>query len=168
MLALPLVFTLQRRRLAISAVLALVCLALSACGAAANQSTGEMSMSTTPPTQAITVATDHATYSPATPIIVTLTNRRQASVFSADHQSLCAIVTLQRQTHDAWAIERPCRLMSPTRIIEVATGTTQITLAPGDTPWPTGAYRVVFQYIATRGDDMAAATTVTSATFTVA
>lgn len=124
-------------------------------------------MSTTPPTQAVSLTTDHASYSPTTAIMVTITNRRQASVYSMDHQSLCAIVTLERQMDATWVTQRPCQLMIATRIVEVAPGTTQITLAPGDAPWPAGAYRVVFHYGVTKGDDMSGLA-VESAQFTVA
>lgn len=166
MFARPAVSIWRRHALAWIA-LCLVSLAVAACGATAGGSTGGTPVSTTPPTQAVSLATDHASYSPTTSIVVTITNRRQASVYSMDHQSLCAIVTLELQINGAWVTQRPCKLMIATRIVEVAPGTTQITLAPGDTPWPVGAYRLVFHYGVSKGDDMSGLA-VESAQFTVA
>lgn len=151
-------------------VLIALCLALlgaPACTQSASQPGGGTSVSTTPPTQAVVLTTDQSSYSPSSTIVVTITNRRQVSVFSMDHQSLCAVITLERLAETAWAPQRPCRLMSPTRIVEVVAGTTQITLAPGDAPWLVGTYRVVFHYALERGGDMSGAM-VESAQFTVA
>lgn len=152
----------------VQCLVGLACLVVSACGASAGRTVGGTPMSTTPPMQAVSLTTDQASYSPTSTVNVTLANRRQASVFSTDHQSLCAVVTLQRQVDNEWVAQRQCRLMSPTRIVEVAVGTTQITLAPGDTPWPTGAYRVVFHYVVSRQDDMGNGLSVASPIFTVA
>ena len=129
-------------------------------------------MSSVPPTDAITLTTDHALYTTSSTIIVTLINGRSTSIYTFDHQTSCTILTLQRQTASGWQAVGGCAMGRMTMHVEIKAGATmKISLAPSagqihPAPWPAGTYRAVLNY-ALQKQNMAAGTMATSATFTV-
>lgn len=133
---------------------------------------GGTSVSSLPPTNAVTLSSDSRSYTPSSTITVTLTNHRSTSIFTFDHQTSCTIIALQRQTDVGWKIAGECLLESPTRLVEIKAGETmKIALAPSTgtiqaTPWPAGTYRAALQY-ALSGQDMGAGVTVATPTFTI-
>ena len=94
---------------------------------------GGTPVSSVPPTDAITLTTDHASYTTSSTIIVTLINGRSTSIFTFDHQTSCTILTLQRQTTTGWQPRRwLCAGAYDRAASEVKAGATmKITLAPG-------------------------------------
>jgi hypothetical protein len=162
-----------------------VVLMLAACGVPANTagsndalsaastaSSGRTPVTANPPANAVSLSSDHASYTPSSTIIVTLSNTLATSVRTFDHQTSCSIVTLQRQTTSGWSNVGGCALMIATRIVDISAGETRkIALSPGAgqihaTPWPTGMYRVILHY-ALPGQDMSAGNTATTPTFTI-
>ena len=124
------------------------------------------------PAPAMTLATDRATYAPSDAIMVTLINSGPASLYVPDHQTCCTIISLRLQTAHGWQPVGDCKMMTASRIIEVAAGATvRVELKPGAgmmraTPWPPGVYHVALRYTLTpQGGD---AQTLESAEFTVA
>ena len=130
-------------------------------------------MSTQPPTSAVTLSADQTAYSPSSTIIVKLTNNRSTSIFTFDHQTSCTILTLQRQTSSGWQNVGGCALGRATQRVEIKAGETMtITLAPSAgqiraTPWPTGTCRAALHYVLPGQNAGAAGTTVTTATFAI-
>lgn len=143
-----------------------------ALSAASTASSGRTPVSANPPANAVSLRSDHTSYTPSSTIIVTLSNTLATSVRTFDHQTNCTIVTLQRQTTNGWSNVGGCAMMIATRIVEIAAGETRkIALSPGAgqmhaTPWPAGTYRVTVHY-ALPGQDMSALTVVTTPTFTI-
>lgn len=162
-----------------------VVLLLAACGipantsgandalsAASTASPGRTPVTANPPANAVSLSSDHASYTPSSTIIVTLSNTLATSVRTFDHQTNCTIVTLQHQTTTGWTNVGGCAMMIATRIVEISAGETRkITLSPGAgqihaTPWPTGTYRAVLHY-ALPGQDLSAGAVATTPTFTI-
>jgi hypothetical protein len=143
-----------------------------ALSAASTASPGRKPVTANPPANAVSLSSDHASYTPASTIVVTLSNTLATSVRTFDHQTNCTIVTLQRQTTSGWTNVGGCAMMIATRIVEITTGETRkIALSPGAgqihaTPWPAGTYRVVLHY-ALPGQDLSAGTLATTPTFTI-
>lgn len=177
------------RMLALAAALmALVTLALGGCGVTtAGTGTGtETGGTTTPlasptaspvgsatPTGAtivrgsVTVTLGKAQFMPGEAIVVSINNGLPQSIFVADHQTRCSLVTLELQTGSGWRAMAPCLMMTPTGMIEIKSGTTNVQrlLAPSQPPeWPAGTYRVRLAYALQR---LGSATIVYSATFAV-
>lgn len=125
-----------------------------------------------PPTGAITLTTDHASYTTSGTIIVTLINGRSTSIFAFDHQTSCTILTLQRQTSSGWQAVGGCAQGRMTVQVEIKAGATmKITIAPTvgqihPTPWPAGTYRAVLNY-SLQKQEMATGASATTPTFTV-
>lgn len=143
-----------------------------ALSAASTASSGRTPVTANPPANAVSLSSDHASYTPLSTVTVTLSNTLTTSVRTFDHQTNCTIVTLQRQTTSGWSNLGGCATMIATRIVEIAAGETRkIALSPGAgqmhaTPWPTGTYRVIVHY-ALPGQDMSAGNTATTPTFTI-
>ena len=131
-------------------------LVLGGCGVATSGTGGTgATPSTTGGANAVTVSTDKAVYAPGDTIVVTIANNLATSVWAADHQSNCTIVTVERLVGGTWERQNPCLRLSPTRLIEIQAGTVSVQrLSPptqsGVTGWPTGSYRVVFTYLLTQ------------------
>lgn len=139
---------------------------------ASTATSGGTPVSSVPPTNAITLTTDHASYTTSGAIIVTLINGRSTSIFTFDHQTSCTILTLQRQTNSGWQPVGGCAQGRMTVQVEVKAGATmKITLAPTagqihPAPWPAGTYRAVLGY-SLQKQEMATGSTATSPTFTL-
>ena len=163
-------------------------LLLSACGVSttstggAAQGTGTASSTMTPggtnvsttPTDAVALTPDHSTYTASSTIVVTVTNNRDTSIFTFDHQTSCTILVLQRQDASGWKNVGGCAMGIATRRVEIKAGETmKIALAPGAgqihaTPWAAGTYRATVHYTLPGQDVGAAGVTVATPTFTVA
>jgi hypothetical protein len=138
----------------------------------ATATSGGTPVSSVPPTEAITLTTDHASYTTSATIIVTLINGRSASIFTFDHQTSCTILTLQRQTASGWQPVGGCAQGRMTVQVEVKAGANmKITLAPSagqihPAPWPAGTYRAVLNYSLQR-QEMATGSMAASPTFSL-
>ena len=133
---------------------------------------GGTPVSSVPPTNAITLTTDHASYTTSGAIIVTLINGRSTSIFTFDHQTSCTILTLQRQTASGWQPVGGCAQGRMTVQVEIKAGANmKITLAPSagqihPAPWPAGTYRAVLNY-SLQKQEMATGSMAASPTFTL-
>ena len=133
---------------------------------------GGTPVSSVPPTNAITLTTDHASYTTSGTIIVTLINGRSTSIFAFDHQTSCTILTLQRQTASGWQPVGGCSQGRMTVQVEITAGANmKITLAPTagqihPAPWPAGTYRAVLNY-SLQKQEMATGSMAASPTFSL-
>jgi len=124
------------------------------------------------PSDAITLTTDHASYSTSATIIVTLINGRSTSIFTFDHQTSCTILTLQRQTASGWQPVGGCAQGRMTVQVEIQAGANmKITLSPTagqihPAPWPAGTYRAVLNY-SLQKQEMATGSMAASPTFSL-
>jgi hypothetical protein len=109
-------------------------------------------------------------------LTVTVVNGLPAAIQVEDHQSDCTIVTLERQEGSGWRAVATCQLETPTRLLSIPPGATQIvTLKPAGGPqpgtWQAGTYRFALRYSAAEGQASPAAFAPTgivySATFTI-
>jgi hypothetical protein len=129
-------------------------------------------VSSVPPTNAITLTTDHASYTTSATIIVTLINGRSTSIFAFDHQTSCTILTLQRQTASGWQPVGGCAQGRMTVQVEIKAGANmKITLSPSagqihPAPWPAGTYRAVLNY-SLQKQEMATGSMAVSPTFSL-
>jgi hypothetical protein len=133
------------------AALAVMVLGLAACQTVSDRVEGHKESSTataalhiSPTPGQVTVAVDKTHYAPTDTIMVMIFNGLAASVSTTDHQTNCTVVTLERVVNGAWQAEGACRLLTPTRVVQILPGTTTQQL--GSTRWPTGTYRVAFRY----------------------
>lgn len=100
----------------------------------------------------VTVTLDKAAYAPTDPITVYVNNGLAATIDAADHQTACTIITMQQSFDGGWRTVGACRLMTPTRLVQIAAHTTAIVRLGGDpgqlagSPWPAGTYRIQFSY----------------------
>lgn len=100
------------------------------------------------------VTTSRATYRTCDPIQVVIANGLNQTVYAADHQTACTVVTLQEQVGAGWQSIGECKLETPTGLHAIAQGTAVAqTLTPGfgsvggaGRGWPAGTYRVAFAY----------------------
>ncbi len=140
--------------------------------AASTATPGGTPVPSVPPTGAITLTTDHASYTTSGAIIVTLSNHRSTSVFAFDHQTSCTILTLQRQTASGWQAVGGCAQGRMTVQVEIKAGASMsITIAPSagqihPAPWPAGTYRAVLNY-ALQKQEMATGAMAASPMFTI-
>ncbi len=139
------------------AALAVMVLGLAACQAVSDRVDGHKESSTataattattalhlSPTPGRVTVAVDKTHYAPTDTISVMIVNGLATSISTTDHQTNCTVVTLERVVNGAWQAEGACRLLTPTRVVQILPGTTTQQL--GSTRWPTGMYRVAFHY----------------------
>ena len=126
------------------------------------------------PTDAVTLTPDHSSYSASSTITVSVTNHRDTSIFTFDHQTSCTILSLQRQAASGWQNVGGCAMGIAMRRVEIKAGETmKIALSPGAgqihaTPWPAGTYQAVLRYTLSGQSVGAAGVTVATPTFTVA
>ncbi|HEU5439233.1 MAG TPA: hypothetical protein VFU88_08070 [Ktedonobacterales bacterium] len=116
----------------------------------------------------VTVTLGKTRYATGENITVYINNGQSQSIWVANHQTSCSLVTLELQSGSVWREIAPCQLKTPTGLIEIKPGTsnTQHVLAPGrPAAWPTGTYRVRLTYALQR---LGPSTTTYSGTFTVA
>lgn len=116
----------------------------------------------------VTVTLGQARYTTSETITVYINNGLSQSIWVANHQTSCSLVTLELQSSSVWREVAPCQVKTPTGQIEIKPGTsnTQQVLAPGrPAAWPAGTYRVRLTYALQR---LGPSTTIYSGTFTVA
>ncbi|GAC1460273.1 MAG: hypothetical protein PVSMB4_19260 [Ktedonobacterales bacterium] len=141
---------------------------LAGCGLSGASGGGSGTGSPTP--GQVTLATNQQRYAPSEPVVVTVTNGLAVRILAADHQSDCTVVTIERQNDQTWQPQNPCRLMSPTRLIPLDSGSAMtLQLQPpqgtGTAGWTPGTYRIALSYRHSASDE---GTTIYSATFVVA
>ncbi len=87
-------------------------------------------------------------YTTSDTIDVVISNGLSMAIAASDHQSSCTVVTIQREVNGAWQNVESCRLMTPTRLVEIQSGAmlTQQLAPPSSSGWPAGTYRVAFRY----------------------
>ena len=101
----------------------------------------------------VSVTLDKSQYSSGETILVSIQNGLATSIMVPDHQTNCTTVSLQMQTAGGgWMTVNPCRLMTVTRLHEIAAGATiMVHLIPAaqssaSTTWMPGTYRVAIRY----------------------
>jgi hypothetical protein len=111
----------------------------------------------TPATQPVSTATatpggvrlllDKSAYAPGDNVQVTIENGLSVSIKVTDHHTDCTYVVLQQQQADSWQPIGLCKLMTPTRLVDLAAGsvTPQKIGAPTG-PNAAGTYRVMLLY----------------------
>lgn len=106
----------------------------------------------------VTLAVDRQRYTAGDTITVTIHNGLSATIWAADHQTSCTIVTAERLADGQWHAMAACRLMTPTRLVPLPAGsdTVQLLRVQGSAlsgTWQAGTYRVTLTYSA--GDEFA-------------
>ena len=145
-----------------------LCLAIGACGVSTSAQPGTKAASTrissltpfpsasagvaltvTPVHGVVTVSLDKAHYHSGDLAIVTVTNGLAQSISTTDHKSSCSIVQLEQQVNGSWQAVEPCRLQTPTLVVDLAKGSvTEQKIGIPSTP---ATYRVTLSY--TGGDE---------------
>jgi hypothetical protein len=107
----------------------------------------------------VTLALDKTSYAPGNTAIVTIGNGLSTKIVVSDHHTDCTYVQLQQQVAGAWQVVGECKLMTPTRLVGLAAGssTSQKIVIPSGAQ-AAGIYRVALTY---------SNTTTYSTTFTV-
>ena len=83
-------------------------------------------------------------------IVLTLNNQTGQTILFSDHLTDCTVVLLQMQSANigTWQAVAPCRLMTPTRLLSLASGKAlTIKLVPPGGRWVSGLYRSLMSYI---------------------
>lgn len=145
-----------------------LCLALGACGVSTSAQPGAEAASTrtisltpfpsatagaaskvTPVPGVVTVSLDKAQYHSGALAIVAVANGLAQSISTTDHKSSCSIVQLEQQVNGSWQAVEPCRLQTPTLVVELAQGSViEQKIGIPSTP---ATYRVTLSY--TGGDE---------------
>jgi hypothetical protein len=160
-----------------------LCGLLAACGVTSSSGQGEGTTIAGTPTQiarstagtqpaSTTTATpggvrlllDKSAYAPGDKILVSIENGLSVSIKVTDHHTDCTYVVLQQQQAGSWQAIGLCKLMTPTRLVDLAAGsvTPQTISLPAD-PNAVGTYRVMLLYGASGSEG----NVVYSSTFTV-
>lgn len=158
-------------RLALGALAALFALGAAGCGAltgpSANGTSGGQTIehispaaSVTPAGSAtpaahgpvtgqVTLTLDKARYGVNDPILVTIYNGYNQTVYAADHRTGCTVATLERLEGGVWQPMNMCRLLSPTVLTPLAATTAaqvRLSVTSSTGGWTPGAYRVTYTY----------------------
>ena len=114
------------------------------------------SMSATPPTVVpaqgtpgpgqVTVQTSASLYRPGDTIMVTIANHAAQTIFFANHQTNCTVVTLQIQNGSIWQSINPCKLMIHTITETLGAGGSVSVSLKAVHAWAAGTYRILFRY----------------------
>jgi hypothetical protein len=108
----------------------------------------------------VTLILDKTFYTPGGTVMVTIENGLSTKIVVTDHHTDCTYVQLEQLVSGQWQPVGECKLMTPTRLVELAAGSAtpqKIALPAGSQA--TGSYRVALTY---------SNTTVYSMEFTVA
>lgn len=137
---------------------------LAGCGRSAGQSPGASdSPPASSPTSAtpnavgrqssgpVTLTLDRQRYTAGDTITVTIHNGLSTTIWAADHQTSCTVVTVERLHGSQWQGLQNCRLMTPTRMVPLAAGSDtkqflRVQGSPLGGMWQAGTYRVAFTY----------------------
>lgn len=108
---------------------------------------------------AVTIGTDHSTYTQSASIVVTVTNTQSTPIYAANHQASCTILRMEQQVNGQWQAASngfaKCAQGIVTRFVEIAPGqsyTGSITAASANqksATFATGTYRLALTYFAT-------------------
>jgi Bacterial Ig-like domain len=128
-----------------------------------------------PATAGVTLTLNQQHYSADSLIIVTIHNGSQQTIWAADHQTSCTVLTLERQSQGSWYRVGQCALSTPTRVVSIGPGasltqrlTSQQEMDTG-AGWQTGTYRVTLTFhLGNDSSSLAGGDTVHSAQFTIA
>ncbi len=115
---------------------------------------------------------DKAHYAAGDAITATIANGLTTSIWTADHQTSCSVLTVELRQGDQWQAVAPCRLMIATRMVQIAASSqTPVKLLNASTDpqsaWPAGTYRAKLSYRAGAEYASGADTTLYSALFTI-
>jgi hypothetical protein len=103
------------------------------------------------PTQGqVTLTLDKQRYAMGDTIAVTIHNGLSTTIWAADHQTSCTVLTAERQQDGQWHAVGDCRLMTPTVLMPFSAGSATVQQLFG-MGWPSGRYRVTLTY--TGGDE---------------
>lgn len=140
-----------------------LCLAIGACGVSTStqlgtkaaptqtinltpfpSATAVAALTVTPVHGVVTISLDKAQYHSGDLAIVTVANGLAQSISTTDHKSSCSIVQLEEQVNGSWQAVEPCRLQTPTLVVEIAKGSvTEQKISIPSTP---ATYRVTLSY----------------------
>jgi hypothetical protein len=95
----------------------------------------------------VALVLDKTSYPPGATVVVTIKNGLSSRIMVTDHHSSCTYVDLQQQVAGQWQLVGECKLMTPTRLVELAAGS----VTPQSIVIPIGAgsagtYRVALTY----------------------
>jgi hypothetical protein len=95
----------------------------------------------------VTLVLDKTSYAPSSAAIVTIENGLGSKIVVTDHHTSCTYVQLQQQVAGQWQPVGQCKLMTPTRLVELAAGsvTPQRIVIPAGSQ-AAGTYRVALTY----------------------
>ncbi len=120
----------------------------------------------------VTLAQSH--FDPQEPLLATIHNGLNTSIWAQDHQSGCTLLAMEYLTGGIWDAVAQCTQPRPPKAIEIPAGSTSVQyisypqemdMAAG---WAAGTYRMTLIYALSRtGVGSSAATTVHSAHFTI-
>lgn len=175
----------MRRQLHIVLLVCVTVFVLGICGCGVTPSqrgtptAGAITAATPVPTGAtivpgsVTVTLAKSHYGTNDTLVVFINNGLLSSIFVADHQTNCSLVTVAYLANGTWQTVGRCRIMTPTRLVEIpASSTNTQQLVPGGgqfsvVPWPTGTYRVSVGYSTRSSTGFIPAGPVYSAQFTI-
>jgi hypothetical protein len=90
---------------------------------------------------------DEASYAPGDSVIVTIENGLAKAITVTDHHTNCTFVQLEVQVSGSWRPVGDCKLMTPTRLVELAAGSvTPQKIGIPSSASAAGTYRVALQY----------------------
>jgi hypothetical protein len=121
----------------------------------------------------VTLSLNAQQYSPDAPLLVTIHNGMQASIWVQNQRTGCTSITVERMIGGTWQPTGGCALTRPPQTIEITTGsavTQRIDFAQGmDTGagWPVGTYRVKLHYAMSKSTIPDAGVQVQSSVFTI-
>jgi hypothetical protein len=139
-------------------LLATLCAAMAACGVTtttgttpttlASETPDAMSTSTgTAAPGGVRLTLDKASYAPGNSVVVTIENGLAKAITVTDHHTNCTFVQLEVQVAGSWRSVGDCRLMTPTRLVELAAGSvTPQKIGIPSSAGTGGTYRVALQY----------------------
>lgn len=121
----------------------------------------------------VAVVLDKPHYTASDTINATILNGLDHTIWAADHQTDCTILSVEQQTNSGWDRVGRCMLASVTRFVPIsASSRMAVTIAMGQAgnggvAWSAGTFRVVLTYLNSDTDADGAGTTVLSETFTI-
>jgi hypothetical protein len=120
----------------------------------------------------VSLLLDRQQYGASDGIIATVVNGLATTIWVADHQTNCSILTVEIQQGTQWVPVGRCRSMIATRMMPIAGGSqTPVQLlnagsAPQNT-WPAGTYRAKLTYMSSETSATGPSGVVYSSLFTI-
>jgi hypothetical protein len=99
----------------------------------------------------VTLTLDKQHYEAGATIAVTVHNELSQTVWAADHQTNCTVITAEHLQDSQWQGIQNCRLMTPTSFVALPAGSATVQRLSTQRPtsgsmWPAGTYRVTLTY----------------------